>query len=254
MTGELRTPENVQICIAANRWTPVRPAAALSSRAEAVPGWLASARAVPRRSSRPHPHCARASGVGPAPASRARRVAPFAVCWSPGVRPVLAPGTVRSLPRSLAGPQPLDRPKRPAPAGRSAAFPLTMNSVLLPTSFGHSALAGLPCRLLTSAVRSGRIPPPPARVQDGREISRGKLDRLQRTTTAGLTTSALDGSGLCLHMPTRPTPYASDPLLVHRLAAPLHKAFSTPPHSDAPALHRDFTTIRLSKVVMPSSE
>ena len=57
-----------------------------------------------------------------------------------------------------------------------------------------------------------------------RQISRGKFNRLQRTT-AGFTTSALDGYGLRVHWPARPAPYASYPVLVHRLASLLHASF-----------------------------
>src|SRR5208282_3164215 len=56
------------------------------------------------------------------------------------------------------------------------------------------------------------------------QTSRGKFNRLQRAT-AEFTTSALDGYGLRGHLPARPTPYASYPVLVHRLAPLLHAAF-----------------------------
>src|SRR3974390_2565448 len=42
---------------------------------------------------------------------------------------------------------------------------------------------------------------------------------------AGFTLSAFDGYGLCGHLPARPAPYASDPVLVHRLARLLHASF-----------------------------
>ena len=83
---------------------------------------------------------------------------------------------------------------------------------------------GLLCPLLTSAARSGRIAPPQSRFRDKRQISRGKLDRLPHAT-AGFTTSAFDGYGLRGHLPARPTPYASDPVLVHRLVRLLHASF-----------------------------
>src|ERR1039457_5287846 len=57
-----------------------------------------------------------------------------------------------------------------------------------------------------------------------RQPSRDKSDRLQRAT-AGFTTSALDGYGLRCHLPARPAPYASYPVLVHRLASLLHASF-----------------------------
>jgi hypothetical protein len=50
-----------------------------------------------------------------------------------------------------------------------------------------------------------------------------------RTTTpaaaARFTTSALDGYGLSGHRPARPAPYASDPVLVHRLVRLLRASF-----------------------------
>ncbi len=57
-----------------------------------------------------------------------------------------------------------------------------------------------------------------------RRTSRGKFNRLQRATTE-FTTSALDGYGLRGQLPARPAPYASYPVLVHRLASLLHAAF-----------------------------
>src|SRR5882762_2200580 len=56
------------------------------------------------------------------------------------------------------------------------------------------------------------------------QISRGKFDRLQRTA-AGFTTSELDGDGLRDPLLARPPPYASYPVLVHRLASLLHASF-----------------------------
>ena len=56
------------------------------------------------------------------------------------------------------------------------------------------------------------------------QTSRGKFNRLPRAT-AGFTTSALDGYGLRCQLPACPTPYASYPVLVHRLALLLHAAF-----------------------------
>src|ERR1019366_8957889 len=58
------------------------------------------------------------------------------------------------------------------------------------------------------------------------QISRGKLDCLPHAT-AEFTTSALDGYGLRGQWPARPTPYASDPVLVHRLLRFLHASFLT---------------------------
>src|SRR5215472_4878561 len=57
-----------------------------------------------------------------------------------------------------------------------------------------------------------------------RQISRGKFIRFQRAT-AEFTTSVLDGYGLRGQLPARPALYASDPVLVHRLAPLLHASF-----------------------------
>src|SRR4029434_2326045 len=65
---------------------------------------------------------------------------------------------------------------------------------------------------------------PQSRFRDQRQLSRGKFDCL-RCTTAEFTTSVLDGYGLRCQLPARPTPYASYPVLVHRLAPLLHASF-----------------------------
>src|SRR5215472_12177562 len=56
------------------------------------------------------------------------------------------------------------------------------------------------------------------------QFSRGKFDHL-RCTAAGFTTSGLDGYGLRRHLPLRPPPQASYPVLVHRLATLLRASF-----------------------------
>src|SRR5208282_3230208 len=56
------------------------------------------------------------------------------------------------------------------------------------------------------------------------QTSRGKFDRLQRTT-AGFTDTRLDGYGLCCSLPTRPRVLASYPVLVHRHTSLLHASF-----------------------------
>jgi len=60
-----------------------------------------------------------------------------------------------------------------------------------------------------------------SRFRDAQQISRGKFDRLPHAA-AEFTTSALDRYGLRCHWPARPAPYASDPVLVHRLVRLLH--------------------------------
>src|SRR5438105_3487799 len=76
--------------------------------------------------------------------------------------------------------------------------------------FGPSSVTGLICLQ--------------SRFRDTQQISRGKFDCLPHTT-AGFTTSALDGYGLRDHLPARPAAYASDPVLVHRLVRLLHASF-----------------------------
>jgi hypothetical protein len=56
------------------------------------------------------------------------------------------------------------------------------------------------------------------------QTSRGKFDRLQRTT-AGFTDTRLDGYGLCCSLPTRPRVLASYPVLVHRHTPLLYASF-----------------------------
>ena len=56
------------------------------------------------------------------------------------------------------------------------------------------------------------------------QVSRGKSDRLLRTT-AGFTPVTFDGYGLCDLTLARPVTVASYPILVHRLAHLLHASF-----------------------------
>jgi hypothetical protein len=51
----------------------------------------------------------------------------------------------------------------------------------------------------------------------------------------------------------RPLSYVSDSVLVHRLACLLHGSFRPPSPDDALALRDDFSSIRLSKGISPSS-
>ena len=66
--------------------------------------------------------------------------------------------------------------------------------------------------------------PPQSRRRDTRQISRGKLDRLPRTT-AGSTLCALDGYGLRDTDARSPDAHASYPVFVHRLALLLPASF-----------------------------
>jgi len=90
----------------------------------------------------------------------------------------------------------------------------------------------MPSADFCDAVREPRdsLSPEP---QDTPQISRGKLDRLPRTT-AGSTPRTFDGCGLRDHLPARPVRNASYPVLVHRLAHLLHASFR--PHLAATPL------------------
>ena len=90
--------------------------------------------------------------------------------------------------------------------------------------FGPSPLAATtPSADFCRPVRVDRSTLSPC-IHDKRQISRGKFDRLPHAT-AEFTTGALDGYGLRCHLPTRPAPYASHPVLVHRLVRLLHASF-----------------------------
>jgi len=73
-----------------------------------------------------------------------------------------------------------------------------------------------------------------------------KFDRLPYAT-AEFTASALDGYGLRDHWPARPAPYASHPVLVHRLVRFVPLFFQTPPRDDALALHYHFNLHQVGK-------
>ena len=61
-------------------------------------------------------------------------------------------------------------------------------------------------------------------IHDMQQISRGKFDRLQRTT-ARFTCTRLDGYGLRCSLPTRPRVQASYLVFVHRRTLLLHASF-----------------------------
>ncbi len=69
-----------------------------------------------------------------------------------------------------------------------------------------------------------------------------KFDRLPHAT-AGFTTSALDGYGLRCHLPSRPAPYASDPVFVYRRVRMLHASFRP---------HLTMTPLRFAMTSPPS--
>lgn len=106
---------------------------------------------------------------------------------------------------------------------RAAYSPLPLPSLR------RTVWAFIRCRTTTPAadfcrpVRMDHSTLSPDSETNGRS-SRGKLDRLPYAT-AGSTTSALDGYGLRGHLPARPAPYASYPVLVHRLVRLLHASF-----------------------------
>jgi len=86
-----------------------------------------------------------------------------------------------------------------------------------------SSLSILQCPRLTPPGLNRSLSPQ-AWYQDRREVSRGKLNRLQRTT-ARFTTRTLNGYGLRKSMLARPARYASYLVLVHRATPLLHAAF-----------------------------
>jgi hypothetical protein len=83
-----------------------------------------------------------------------------------------------------------------------------------------------------------------SRFWDKRQISRGKLYRIPYTT-AGFSTSALNGYGLRNDVFPRPASHASDPVLVHRLVRLLHASFRPRLAATPLALRYCFTSIRL---------
>ena len=84
---------------------------------------------------------------------------------------------------------------------------------------------------LSRGLRTRRRPP---------EVRTNRLHR----TPAEFTTRALDGGGLCGHLPARPAGKASYPVLVHRVAA-LLRVLQPPPRDDALALRHSFAAIGL---------
>jgi hypothetical protein len=96
------------------------------------------------------------------------------------------------------------RPSRARPlAGCHLAAPQQATTLFHRQAFStHSAC--LLCPLLTSAGRSGRIPPPSVLCQDTPQISRGKLS-YRRCIDAGFIKHSphVDG-GLCCRVPARP--------------------------------------------------
>ncbi len=92
-----------------------------------------------------------------------------------------------------------------------------------PNRVSRLHISNLPSADFCGTVRRTSAPPQ-SRFRDMQQTSRDKSDRLQRAT-AEFTTSALDGYGLRDHLPARPAPYASYPVLVHRLASLLHASF-----------------------------
>jgi len=88
------------------------------------------------------------------------------------------------------------------------SFPVRRALPFLPfrasVSIEWTDVTELLCPLLTSAPWSTPLRTFQSRSRDTAQISRGKLDRLQRTT-AESTLRALDGYGLRGHLPARPT-------------------------------------------------
>ena len=113
-----------------------------------------------------------------------------------------------AAPRLLSG-FTLSAPEKLRRSGLAGALPLRVSHA---TARDHGSRDQSTLRHLQS------------RFREAQQISRGKFDR-RPCPTAEFTTSVFDGYGLRCHWPARPTPYASDPVLVHRLAGLLHTSF-----------------------------
>jgi len=93
---------------------------------------------------------------------------------------------------------------------------------------------------------------PQSRFRDMQWLSRGKFDRLPRTT-AGFTFGALDGCGLCCHLPAHPNTACllSSSCSSARVFAP--RFLQTSPRDSALALRYHFTSITLWRGLTPPS-
>lgn len=183
---------------------PAAPAGACRFRRAAGPGSRASGpsgrRPGRRRSSRRSPArpCCAVPVSAPSSGCRVRPPAPCAAhTRPPGVRARLAPPRLRTLRARRLGLHPSPPPRRPAPAGFSAAWSSRARRPTCPLhrSGLRPAFCRLLCPLLTSAPRSRASRPAQSGIPDATQISRGKTDHLRRTP-AGFTTPALDDRGL----------------------------------------------------------
>src|SRR6516225_249529 len=140
---------------------------------------------------------------------------------------------------------------RLSPMSRAVYSPLPLPSLR------RTVWAFIRCRTTTPAadfccpVRMDRSTLSPDSGTNGRspEVSSTAF----RTQPPEFTTSALDGYALRCQLPARPAPYASNPVLVHRLVRLLHASFGPSVAGNALALRYDFTSIRLSRGLSPPS-
>ena len=131
-----------------------------------------------------------------------------------GASPLLFPGKDNCSPVFRRSPSMSRAPYSPLPLTPCGDRSGLRHGVPMPT---------LPSADFCDAVREPRGSLSP-NTQDTPQISRGKLDRLPRTT-AEFTPRTLDGFGLRDHWPARPVRNASYPVLVHRPARLLHASF-----------------------------
>jgi hypothetical protein len=111
------------------------------------------------------------------------------------------------------------RPWQAPPKRIGCRMAIHESRALLPTiTIRPPYVAGLLSPLLCDQSALRRFQ---SRVGDAQQIYRGKFDRLPHAT-GELTTSVLHGYGLRCQWPTRPAPYASDPVLVHQFVHFLH--------------------------------
>ncbi len=140
-------------------------------------------------------------------------------CRWQGFRPRVPPRAVRSIPWGPSGISHSPWTKKPALPGQLCVLPRCAHEKR--RSGCHSGRSGVLFRLLTSAIWSVSIARPQSGIPSKRQISRERFDSFRRTI------GTLAVSGLRRHQPTRPAPYASYPVLVHRLAPLRHASFGT---------------------------
>ncbi len=146
--------------------------------------------------------------------------------------PALSRQTIRSLPEGIFGASPLSSSRKANTSWffcRLSSMSRAVYSPLPLPSLRRTVWAFIRCQTTTPAadfcrpVRMNRSTlSPDFRTNDrSPEVSSTAF----RTQPPEFTTSAFDGYGLRGQLPARPAPYASNPVLVHRLVRLLHASF-----------------------------